>query len=131
MDCTVSADFGVTVDPDEADVRNEQAWADLSVRMNVDVRHHRKQLVDDAKYHSGGHPKPSGPALADHFVKSMNCERPKSFRSPTAVSVLPETRQIGPTGSPLAIPGPIFDCISIVLQWTSSPIDKRQFNRTV
>jgi hypothetical protein len=37
------------MDSNEADLRNQEAGADLGVRMNVHVRYHRKQLVDDAE----------------------------------------------------------------------------------
>ena len=49
VDRTVGSDLGVTMHANEADVRNEEAWADLSVRMKVYVRYHRKQLADDAE----------------------------------------------------------------------------------
>jgi hypothetical protein len=49
VDRTVGSDLGVTMHANEADVRNEEAWADLSVRMKVYVRYHRKQLADDVE----------------------------------------------------------------------------------
>jgi hypothetical protein len=79
VDGTISPDLGVTMHSDEADVRNKQARANLRVRMKIDVRHHRKQLVYDADNDSGRHPKPSGSALTNYFVKSMDDERPKAL----------------------------------------------------
>jgi hypothetical protein len=49
VDRTVGSDLGIAMDPNGADVRNEEAGADLSVRMQVYVRHHGKQLINDAK----------------------------------------------------------------------------------
>jgi hypothetical protein len=49
VDRTIGSDLGVTMHANEADVRNEEAWADFSVRMKVYVRYHRKQLSDDAE----------------------------------------------------------------------------------
>jgi hypothetical protein len=42
VDCTISPDLGVTMHSNEPNVGNEQAWANPSVRMNVDMRYHRK-----------------------------------------------------------------------------------------
>jgi hypothetical protein len=114
VNCAVSSDFGIAV-YSEADMRNEQAGADLSVRMNVRVRHHRKQLVYDSQCQTNGHPKPSRLGTANYFLKSMDLERPKASGSPTAVSVLSEMRQIGPKRPPLAITCPSFNRVSIVL----------------
>jgi hypothetical protein len=42
VDCAIGPDLGVTMHSHQADMRNEQAWANLSVRMNVNMRYHRK-----------------------------------------------------------------------------------------
>src|ERR1700745_224866 len=97
---------------------NEQARADLSVRMNVSVGHHREQLVYGPQCQPNGHPKPSRSGSANYFLKSMDHERPEAFRSPAAVSVLLEMCQIGPKRPPLAITCPSFDCVSVILQRT-------------
>ena len=45
----VRPDFGRPVHPDSTDVRYEQTWTDISGRINIDVRNHRKHLSYDGK----------------------------------------------------------------------------------
>jgi hypothetical protein len=42
VDRTIGSDLGARMHSNEADVRNEEAWADFSVGMNVYVRYRRK-----------------------------------------------------------------------------------------
>ena len=130
MNCAVGSDFGVAA-YSEADMRNEQAGADLSVRMNVRVCHHRKQLVYESQSQTNGHPKPSRLGTANHFLKSMDHERPKSLRSPAAVSLLPATCQIGSKRPPLAVTCPTLNCICVVLQWISCPHRRNRANASL
>jgi hypothetical protein len=115
MECAVGPDLGGAVHSDGTAMRDDQAWADLSVGVEVDVCQHRQQLFCDAERQPRGCPKPSGSTPPDDLLEPVECERPKSLRTPTAVPVHPETRQIRSARSPLAIPCPRLDCVSVVL----------------
>ena len=130
VDYAVSSDLRIAVHP-EANMRNEQARADLGVRMNVGVRHHRKQLGHGPECQTKGHPKPSRLASVNYFLKPIDHQCPKASRFPTAVSVLPEMREIGPKRPPLVIACPSFNCISIVLQWTSCQHKRKSVNASL
>jgi hypothetical protein len=42
--CTVSSDFGSTMHPDRTTMRDDEAWTNLGIRVNVDECHDYKQL---------------------------------------------------------------------------------------
>ena len=96
-------------------MRNKQAWADLGGWIEVDVRNHGKELSYDAKPQPRRCPQPLGSTSSNDLLQPVNRKRPKSFRPPAAVTVAPKTRQIRQDRSPLAVPRPRLDCVSVVL----------------
>ena len=92
MDRTVRSDFGGPVHPDSADMRYQQAWADISGGINVDVRNHRKHLSCNGKDKPHGRYRPLQAAPSDAPLQAVKRERPKSLGSPTAVTLAPEAR---------------------------------------
>jgi len=93
---------------------DEQAWADLGVGVEVDLRHHLKQLSYDAEPQPCRRPKPSGSTPPNHLFEPVEGKRPKSLRPPTGVPVRSETRQVRSACSPRAITCPRLDCVSVV-----------------
>jgi hypothetical protein len=106
--------LGGSVNSDRTTMRNKKTGPNFSVGVNVDKRHHDKQLSYDEQRYPCRCPHPLRATLPNHLLEPVQTECPESLRAPCAIAARPETRPIRAARPPLAVCSPCLDGISVV-----------------
>lgn len=131
MKCAIGTDLGGVVHSDRTAMRDNQTWSDLGIGVKVDKCQHHEQLPYDAEHPPYGCPKPSGSTLPNRLLKPMDNQGPEALGPPAGEAVIPETRQVRSARSPLAIPCPCLDYISVIPHRVKSHCPVRDLARQI
>ena len=115
MNRAIGANLGIRMHPDHANVRYQQTRSDFRIGVQVDERHKRKELLGHRKQNNERQPAPLALIAANLSLYPIKDQGPESFRTPTAVAMLPKPGKIGTQCSPCRITGPQLHCLWIVL----------------
>jgi len=117
MDRTIRAYLCTGLDMDGTLVSNEGAGTDIGTNIEVDVRNRLHEFSWNIQREAYRAKHPSGLLRTYYLLKSEHRKCPETFRSPAAVSVCSEARQISAACPPLAVAGPRFHGLPVVLHW--------------
>lgn len=114
MNCTIRTNVRPRDNVDEANVWNQETRPDVGMGREAHVRDRHEQLPDNREQRTKR--QPEGPrAPAEHgALQAIDGQGPEAFRPPSAVSMLPKTREVGEPGAPLAVSGPLLHAIAVV-----------------